>query len=201
MTVRICQHCGGEFSTCHPGRAKFCGQPCYFEASRLRNPARTRFLSMVEVAGDDECWLWKGKPLQTGYGQFWLNGKNVTAHRASYTLLKGVIPDGMLVLHRCDNPQCVNPRHLFPGTHADNMVDKVSKGRGNSPTGGRHGSKTMPHRVPRGEAKAAQAKLTNEAVLDARAQVAAGALQRDVAARLNVSPSLISRVVRGQRWQ
>lgn len=200
MTVRICIGCGGPFPTDHPGRAKFCGQPCYFEHLRTRRPAIARFRALVAVAGDDDCWLWKGAPGKTGYGRFWLNDHQVGAHRASHVLLKGPVPDGLLVLHRCDNPRCVNPRHLFLGTHSENMVDKVSKGRANCARGERHGSRTEPHRVPRGEAKRAQCKLSKAAVAEIRTRSAGGTSQSTLAREYGVHQSLVSRVVRGLRW-
>jgi hypothetical protein len=79
------------------------------------------------------CWLWTGHGLPWGYGSFALGvprGESVLAHRASYHFYVGPIPDGLLILHRCDVPACVNPDHLFPGTEADNAHDMILKGRG-----------------------------------------------------------------------
>lgn len=72
-----------------------------------------------------------------GYGGFWLNGKSHPAHRISWEFTNGAIPGGKKILHTCDNPPCVNPSHLFVGTHADNVADRVSKGR--SAVGERNG--------------------------------------------------------------
>jgi len=83
-----------------------------------------RFLSKVEFS-DAECWVWRGARNEAGYGLF----DNMGAHRASYELLVGEIPEGLLVCHRCDNPWCVNPRHLFLGSQKDNLRDMVEKGR------------------------------------------------------------------------
>lgn len=77
-----------------------------------------------------ECWLWIGSKLMPfGYGQITSAGKTLLAHRVSYEQHVGPIPAGLNVLHHCDRPECWNPAHLFLGTHADNVADKVSKGR------------------------------------------------------------------------
>jgi hypothetical protein len=76
------------------------------------------------------CWVWSGATNRKGYGVYIFRGKYVGAHRVAWTLFRGPIPDGLFVLHRCDNPPCLNPDHLFLGTHNDNMIDMVLKGRG-----------------------------------------------------------------------
>lgn len=75
------------------------------------------------------CWEWTLAPLRSGYGRLTIGAGTVLAHRLSYQLNVGPIPDGMDILHSCDNRMCVNPEHLFPGTHRDNMDDMVRKGR------------------------------------------------------------------------
>jgi len=77
----------------------------------------------------DGCHIWTGALSVKGYGCTNINGKGVRAHRASYTIYNGEIPYGLIVCHRCDNPPCVNPAHLFLGTHLDNEQDKLIKGR------------------------------------------------------------------------
>ena len=76
------------------------------------------------------CWLWLRSRRGTGYGQVWFRGTNWFAHRASWEIFKGEIPKGSLVLHSCDTPLCVNPKHLFLGSVADNVKDRDNKKRG-----------------------------------------------------------------------
>lgn len=91
-----------------------------------------RFWSKV-IKGVD-CWKWDAARLTDGYGSFSIKGKTQRAHRVAWELANGEIPGGVHVLHRCDNPSCVNPTHLFLGTNRDNIVDSISKGRTNRGT-------------------------------------------------------------------
>lgn len=86
-----------------------------------------RFLQ--KVFKTESCWLWVGAVNSKGYGSFTFNGKRILAHRYSYILNKGEIPEGMFICHTCDNPACVNPEHLWIGSPLENMVDMFSKGR------------------------------------------------------------------------
>lgn len=105
----------------------------------------------AHVPGIGPCLEWQGARLR-GYGRVRRAGRMQYAHRVAWEEVNGPIPDGLLVLHRCDNPPCVRPEHLFLGTDADNARDKAEKGRGNSPRGDAHGSKTKPESRARGNA-------------------------------------------------
>lgn len=91
-----------------------------------------RFWAKVDRRGPDDCWLWAASLNNWGYGRFRLNGRARSAHVIAWTLARGDIPAGLFVLHNCpsgDNPACVNPGHLWLGTHQDNMDDMARKGR------------------------------------------------------------------------
>jgi hypothetical protein len=87
-----------------------------------------RFEARV-VRTEAACWKWVGSVNQSGRGQLKINGAFLTASHVSYNLYNGSVPTGLYVLHKCDNPNCVNPEHLFLGSQSDNMQDMVSKGR------------------------------------------------------------------------
>lgn len=90
------------------------------------------FWHKIDIKGKDECWNWKGSKNPQGYGQVWSNSKKkqIKAHRLAYEIYNQTsIPKGMLICHKCDNPPCCNPYHLFLGTSADNINDAYRKGR------------------------------------------------------------------------
>ena len=87
-----------------------------------------RFFKKVTVG--DSCWMWVGGKTKDNYGKFWL-GKTMKAHKVSYLIHCGEVPNGLCVLHSCDNPLCVNPKHLWLGTQLENIQDRDKKGRGN----------------------------------------------------------------------
>lgn len=94
----------------------------------LRGSPQIRFWPKVDKS--ENCWLWRGSRQTHGYGTFYYQGTMHLSHRISWILTYGEIPTGLCVLHKCDNPPCVNPQHLFLGTHVDNMIDRERKGRG-----------------------------------------------------------------------
>lgn len=95
--------------------------------------AEQRFEQKVDRVGNpDGCWLWTGTKVSIGYGWFWHPG-GTYAHRWSYQHYVGLIPDGLVIRHKCDNPPCVNPDHLLVGTQRDNIADAISRGRHSPP--------------------------------------------------------------------
>ena len=90
-----------------------------------------RFDEKYEPVTESGCWIWTACSNGDGYGLIAINSQPSRAHRVSWSLHKGIIPDGVNVLHKCDNPSCVNPDHLFLGTQQDNVTDMIQKNRHN----------------------------------------------------------------------
>lgn len=148
------------------------------------------FYRLADVGTGPNCWEWKGSSTEGGYGHYagrtLSTGRRPTclAHRASWEITMGAIPDGLLVCHRCDNPPCVNPDHLFVATHAENMADMVRKGR--KPKGVQH----------------RDARLTEYDVLRIREINAAGRLSQKAIGKLfSVSAGHVSAIVCRTKWK
>ena len=154
------------------------------------------FWSKVEKS-ESGCWLWAGTMASNGYGRFQLDRKSRWAHRVAYQFAVSPIPEGLCVLHRCDNPPCVNPEHLFLGTQQDNLADMVAKGRNQK--GDRHSSRLHPERLCRGE-RHGQAKLTEASVLTIRAAYRAGGRVGQLARQFGVARQTITDILRNRRW-
>lgn len=137
-----------------------------------------------KVVKTDGCWIWSGAPVTDfGYGEIYVNGESISAHRYSWQLHCGDIPGGLCVLHRCDNPACVNPGHLFLGTQLDNMADRDRKGR-----------------QAKGESHPLH-KLSSGDVAAIRAARSDGVMVNDLACRYSVSQSAIYYILQGKRWK
>ncbi len=200
-----CEHCGKSFlakqSEIDKGRGRFCGNDCYHTASRV--PIADRFWSHVNKDGPipehrpdlGPCWIWLGG-VNNGYGAAnYGKGKPVYAHRLSWELHFGPIPDGLRVLHHCDNRACVNAPngHLFLGTLQDNSDDMIAKGR--------HAMQQHPERALKGSQNS-NAKLTEKDVLVIRTRYAAGGItQPALAVEYGVSAPVITNIINRKSWR
>lgn len=148
-----------------------------------------RFIDKVDIRENDECWEWKAaKKRKMGYGVFrvgvsGIDRKQVYAHRFVWEYVNGPIPVGMYICHKCDNPPCCNPNHLFIGTRADNVKDMVNKGRGRGKIfkGSAHGN----------------SKLSEEQVYAIRA---ASGSQTKIAKQYGISDVLVCHIKSRKRW-
>jgi hypothetical protein len=185
-STNTCLKCGKSFTVkpSHRAKRKYCRMACRNDAERKTNRA-DYFWARVSKGAD--CWLWTGPRRKNGYGKMMTSRPNrrwLVAHRFSWELHNGPIPAGMHVCHRCDNPTCVRPDHLFLGTDADNAADKVSKGR-----------------QSRGEDRPL-AKLTFREVREIRRHYAMGGLSQSQLARaFKVNQTLIGMVIRRAIWK
>lgn len=146
------------------------------------------FIAHIVKVGD--CWLWAGERFESGYGAFYIEEpkQTVRAHRFAYALWVGSLIDGLFVCHRCDNPLCVNPKHLWQGTAADNAADMVAKNR--QAAGERHG----------------RAKLTENDVREIRAALATQRTRgpntvMQIARRYGVCRKTVRSIVDGRLWK
>lgn len=179
--ARICAYCERAFLAIPWGDVRCCSKSC---ARRLANGTpEQRFWAQVEKT--DGCWFWIPAKARNEYGAIRVLGhrSKVKAHRFSWELHFGPIPDGLDTLHHCDTPPCVRPDHLFLGTNGDNVADKVSKGRQSKGAG------------------TGVAKLTPDTVRAIRAMLATGAGQRETARAFDVSHTTVRWIAVGKIWK
>ena len=143
-----------------------------------------RFLEKVMPEPNSGCWIWTGSTNGCGYGKFGIKYKLFGAHRFSFEYYKFPVPDGLYVCHSCDNRLCVNPDHLFVGTHKMNMNDMAKKGR-------------AAH--PKGELQS-RSKLINNNIIEIRNLLKSGLTQTEIAKKFHVHPSHISRINSKEVW-
>lgn len=151
----------------------------------IHAPFAERFWAKVDRPTPDSCWLWTAGVNNTGYGRVYDNARGgpVLAHRAAWELTQGPIPDGLHALHHCDVPACVNPRHLYLGTDADNQRDCHTRGRARRALALDNG----------------RAKLSDEDVLAIHSLAAEGLMRVEIAQRFGVNSAHVSRILSGQR--
>jgi hypothetical protein len=143
------------------------------------------FWKKVKRGAPDECWPWIGYCTKRGYGQIGVRGAVLCTHRYSYMIAFGPIPTGAVVCHRCDNPPCNNPAHLFVGTQADNLEDCRKKNRANT---------------ARGEA-AGRTKLTVSQVVEIRSLLRSGVPVRQISPKFGVTTGPIYAIKKGINWR
>ena len=154
-----------------------------------------RFWAKVDTSG--ECWEWTAARNSKGYGAFWDGTRHQKAHRYSWELQIGTIPEGLLVCHKCDNPKCVRPDHLFLGTYQDNAIDAINKGRMVPPPGYEKYNDAW---AVRGERKG-NAIFTDADIISIRERWRSGsATVREMADQYGTYRQTIRRIVKRERW-
>lgn len=183
----------------------------------LSEEKKHSFWSKVNITDKfTDCWEWQAHKDKCGYGRVHLKGGLYSAHRVAYYLVNDKDAGELSVLHHCDNPACCNSTHFFLGDQFDNMQDRSQKGRGNHPTGERHGTKTKPESVARGERtgqytkpecmpkgeRMGTAKLKDSQVLEIRELCRNGdKTYTEIAGIYNVSTTVISGIAQGKGWK
>ena len=160
---------------------------------------KRKFFLKTESGYYQDCWNWQGRSDKDGYGIICIKRIPRRASRVSYMIHFGKIPESMLVLHTCDNTKCVNPSHLFVGTHRANMNDKVIKSRCNMQSGENHWTKRNPQLIKRDKARY-RTKLTTGMVIEIRELMASGARTVDVSSKYGISCVHARKIASGEKW-
>lgn len=208
-TAKFLCFCGNEFVSAIEyvkfGKTKSCGclkqNVKYRQMPEYNENVEFDFWSRaVLTANPDKCWVWTMKKDQDGYGNFNVGYSIVKAHRFAYYVYNKVDPKELQVCHKCDNPSCVNPFHLFLGTTQDNTKDRHLKGRTNAPSGNKHRSVTKPESVAKGESHW-NAKLTEADVLTIVGMVYSKKYSRKkISEMFNCHKQHITDIMRGKVW-
>lgn len=149
----------------------------------------------AKVKKTDGCWLWQAACHPGGYGKLYFRGRVQAAHRVAWTLLRGEVPAGLVVMHACDNRKCVNPEHLSVGTQAENLRDMRTKGR--------HAHGALHYRrfrAPEIGESSRNAKLTNEQARQIIHALLAGQSRKKLAAQFCVSKGTIHAIALRKNW-
>lgn len=197
---RVCLKCGQTYfrpervTAWTWERRRYCGQECGRLGGwdgRRRSPSERFWAKVRKSENPNGCWVWTGAKDPLGYGRFREStpalSKLITTHRFAWTITYGPIPEGLCVLHRCDNPPCVRPDHLWLGTLRDNARDMVNKGRNFV-------------RENHGELNG-MSRLTADRVRDIVKRSAAGEPRKDIAQRHSVTTQMICHIMRGHSWK
>lgn len=185
-----CERCGKDFENiARGGSPRFCSRSCWRVAVSA-NTLEERYWSKV-VKGPD-CWLWTGSMSSKGYGRISAERRHVTASRVAYSLEYGAFDERLHVLHRCDNPSCVRPDHLFLGTQVDNMADMNSKNR--------HGRSGAGENVRKGKSHPF-AKIDESCAKQIRERHKSGITMKELASSFGLNVPSIWRIIHRKTWK
>lgn len=178
--INLCLYCGNQFQTLKTenkrGKGKFCSRICVNKGTPRKPLSLKKILyrNILPESNEKGCWLYT-KLIMKGCGHINIKGIKVPAHRISYEIHNGEIPKGMYICHKCDVRACVNPEHLFIGTHQDNMNDKVKKNR-------------------------AGRKLNYQQVINIKKRLLTGDSDLSISKEFNVNRQTINKIKLNQSW-